>query len=167
MIRLAAGDRFGRLTFVEQLPALPAHLHRVARWRCDCGALTVVATTRVKNGYTKSCGCLVIENSRRVNLKHGMRRSPEYTSWTAMKMRCLVPSNKDYPRWGGRGVTVCGRWRDSFEDFLADMGPKPSPRHTLDRWPNNDGNYEPGNCRWATPKEQALNRRARVNRRHL
>jgi hypothetical protein len=93
-------------------------------------------------------------------LKHGHRgpkRTPEYRAWDAMKTRCYCPSTIRFERWGGRGITVCDRWKNSFENFLADMGPKPSSRHSLDRYPNKDGNYEPGNCRWATNSQQIRN----------
>jgi hypothetical protein len=87
------------------------------------------------------------------------RISPEYTSWQAMKARCSNPNLSAFKYYGGRGISVCARWRDSFEEFLADMGRRPSMAHTLDRFPNNNGNYEPGNVRWATKSEQLKNRR--------
>lgn len=93
--------------------------------------------------------------------KHGMHGTPTYGSWRSMKRRCHDPKHKSYPRYGARGVAVCDRWRESFESFLADMGPRPNGK-TLDRFPNPNGHYEPGNCRWATPAEQARNRRDNV-----
>lgn len=92
--------------------------------------------------------------------RHGGTGTPEYECWCAMKQRCCNQRNPAFPRYGGRGVTICERWRRSFSEFLADMGPRPSMQHSLDRHPKNDGNYEPGNVRWATDTEQARNTRA-------
>lgn len=86
----------------------------------------------------------------------------EFGSWCNMRSRCFNPKDKGYPAYGARGITVCARWKHSFANFLEDMGPKPTPRHSIDRYPNNDGNYEPGNCRWATSKQQNRNRRDNV-----
>lgn len=94
------------------------------------------------------------------NATHGLTESPEYRSWCSMKARCCNPRNPSYARYGGRGITVCPRWLDSFENFLADVGNRPGPKYTIDRFPNNDGNYEPGNVRWATAQEQSRNRRS-------
>lgn len=122
---------------------------------CFCGNLSVAASGNLRWGKTKSCGCL----EGTINHKHcqGGKYSPEYQTWKGMIQRCTNPNKNSYPRYGGRGIEVCIRWR-LFENFLADMGPRPRGK-TLDRWPNNSGNYEPTNCRWATPKEQQNNRR--------
>jgi hypothetical protein len=100
--------------------------------------------------------------------KHGGSGTPEYRAWAAAKSRCSNPNATGYERYGGRGITMCERWRESFPAFLEDMGPKPSPQHSLDRFPDRDGNYEPGNCRWATFIQQMSTRRmARTHVRHL
>jgi hypothetical protein len=164
------GQRFGRLMVVlQEEPAADGRARFAAR--CDCGTHIVALGKRLKSGDTRSCGCLKDEISgarlRRVRLdrtRHGEAkrggRSPEYISWRSMINRCGNPKWHAFDRYGGRGITVCERWRASFENFVADMGRRPSPRHSLDRWPDRDGNYEPGNCRWATPVEQARNRGA-------
>ena len=105
-----------------------------------------------KSPYAKSC------ESCRVRGKHRLSYTPEYRAWQTMRLRCLEPSNSAYPAYGGRGITVCDRWKDSPQAFLDDMGPKPSPRHELDRIDNDHG-YEPGNCRWATRSQNDRNRR--------
>jgi len=147
-----------RLTLLAANVGRTADNHIVGRYQCKCGTEVSVAQSRVRNGYTKSCGCLAREESSRRATTHGMRQSPEYRSWQAMIGRCTSPTHKDYPRWGGAGISVCNRWAGSFEAFFADMGPRPSGT-TLDRYPDAAGNYERGNCRWATPKQQARNRR--------
>jgi hypothetical protein len=134
---------------------------------CDCGTSAVVSFKHLRNGASVSCGCFKRENAKRVNTKHGgsggwkgrVARAPEYNIWLAMKMRCTNPRAPHWHRYGGRGISVCDRWTgdDGFASFLADVGPRPSPDHSIDRFPNNDGNYEPGNVRWATDLEQARN----------
>lgn len=147
-----------RLTLIRPRVGRTADKHVVGLYRCACGAEVRVAQSRVRNGYTKSCGCLAREESSRRATTHGMRNSPEYSSWQAMLGRCTNPAHKDFPKWGGAGIGVCDRWANSFEAFLDDMGPRPDGT-TLDRYPDASGNYELGNCRWATPKQQARNRR--------
>ncbi len=131
--------------------------HRRVVARCECGTTKIVVFKNIKRG--QSDGCRSCGHLGKV-ATHGQSKSPEYRAWCLMITRCTNPNRAKWSEYGGRGITVCDRWRHSFENFLADMGRKPSPRHSLDR-ENNDGNYEPTNCRWATDKQQANNRRKR------
>lgn len=153
---ITPGMRFERLTVLRKgTPARYGH----PRWdcRCDCGKEVTVRQSMLVAQQTKSCGCLARDLSVARSTKHGMFGTPEYHAWTHMKGRCNSPSHSDYRNYGGRGISVCPAWQ-SFENFLADMGLRPSPQHSLDRI-NNDGDYEPLNCRWATVIEQSRNRR--------
>ncbi len=118
--------------------------------RCICGLIRDVQAGNIENGSSVSCGCVH-------KTKHGGIETTEYTIWKGIKQRCLNPKNKHYDRYGGRGINVCERWLHSFPNFLADVGKRPSKQHSLDRFPNNDGNYEPGNVRWATQSQQMRN----------
>ena len=146
-----AGKRFGQLLVVERQGSMPGGQ---TAWLClcDCGNKHVAAAHNLKSGNVKSCGC-------GQGVRHGGRFKPEYKVWCNMKVRCYNPKATDYKYWGGRGITVCERWRgkDGFKNFLADMGPRPKGL-TLDRI-NTNGNYEPANCRWATWLVQSNNRR--------
>ena len=157
MSGIGVGEVFGRLTVVREA----RHGSRKGRRYlcvCDCGAETIINGSQLRVGHTTSCGCA--RNAWPVGHRatHRASKTREYNVWVKVKQRCLNAQCRDYQYYGGRGIRVCDRWRDSFEAFLGDMGHRPSEAHSLDRI-NNDGHYEPGNVRWATRSEQMRNSR--------
>lgn len=161
-VTLLAGQRFGRWTLLERAPTRRAVSNHTRWWCiCDCGTRRALRATILYRGRSQSCGCLVADKLRERQTTHGMFGTPLYRIWCGMLRRCRNPTDKNYPRYGGRGIKVCERWQQ-FENFYADIPPRPSPRHSLDRRDNN-GHYEPNNVRWATPQEQQNNLRS--NRR--
>lgn len=165
-IKLPKHPRFVNLTGKKFNRYLVLHLVKSSnegfKWlcRCECGTEKEVFGCSLKNGTTKSCGCFKIEFNKRIRKVHKKSNPLEYNSWVGLKSRCLNISDRAYKDYGGRGITVCDRWlgADGLQNFINDMGKRPNANYSIDRI-NNNGNYEPSNCRWATAKEQSRNNR--------
>lgn len=157
------GNRYGRLRVISEHIYNPSRQSAFWLCECDCGKQTIVGGPSLRKGNTKSCGCLQKEAAAAAQRTHGCSArgvlTPEYTAWASMKSRCgSNPKRKSYPDYAGRGIAICQRWLDSFENFLEDVGLKPDSSYELDRIDVN-GNYEPGNCRWASKRVNRRNRR--------
>ena len=157
------GQRFGRLVVTGEAP----HIRGERAWAtlCDCGKTGQSTTGKLRGGNTSSCGCLAIDNLRARRTTHGCTGTPEHSIWMGITKRCTYQGDRCWPLYGGRGIRVCDEWQGpvGFAAFLAHVGPRPSPQHSIDRI-DSDGHYEPGNVRWAPPDAQANNKR---NSRHL
>lgn len=160
------GRRYGRFTVIKisSIGCGPTKWH----CRCDCGNERIVDGCRLKNGTSRSCGCLRSELQKINTTTHGKSKSPDmiesgYKCYGSMKERCLNKNHVAYPQYGGRGISICSRWlgRNGFSNFIQDMGPRPSIKHSIDRIDVN-GCYEPSNCRWSDKSQQSCNRRNNV-----
>ena len=154
------GERFERLMVISRAGS---SAQGKALWlcRCDCGNLTTVQGSNLRNGHTQSCGCLQSETTRKRNFVHGKRKTKTYAVWGTMLQRCINPNNHKYKNYGGRGIKICDEWANDFQAFYSHVSQLPhfgEIGYSFDRI-NNEGNYEPGNVRWATARQQRLNQR--------
>jgi hypothetical protein len=152
-ITIEPGQKFDRLTVVTSLGVIKSH--SMCEVLCDCGKVKIVTATSLKNGKTRSCGCLKIEGLLARSSSHCLSKTPLYSVWKDMMRRCLNPESHEYKNYGERGITVCDAWRNP-ETFIAECPAKPDGPYHFDRI-ENDGNYEPGNVRWSTRSESMRN----------
>lgn len=163
-LNIEIGAKYNKLTVIS-FDGKNENGHFMYKCSCDCGNYIITRGSALISGNTKGCGCLNgvwNENHYKSIITHGAtvggKRTPEYQAYVRMIQRCYNPNVERYPNYGGRGITVCDRWLKSFENFLEDMGERPSPSHSLDRYPDVNGNYEPSNCRWGTQRQQSSNK---------
>lgn len=160
----SAGDKIGNCIYVQEEAGRISggKLRRRAKFICYCGKEFIATLNSVKYKSITSCGCYKSQRIKEIKTKHGKRDVPEYDVWCHLRSRCRNEKDSQYHNYGGRGIKVCDEWYDSFERFYNDMGQRPSSDHSLDRFPDKNGNYEPSNCRWATQKQQMNNYRGNV-----
>lgn len=162
VFRDRTGDQYGRLTVIGLSTRLERRSNGIYNrfWNClcDCGNTVEVCSGNLPSGHTQSCGCFKAERIHEGTYKHGLIHTSEYWAWSSMRRRCYDTNDKGYKNYGARGITVCDRWIESFENFISDMGMKPSPKHSVER-KNNDSGYSPENCIWGTRAQQNSNRR--------
>lgn len=156
------GKKFGMMTIIKHggwvIDKYGVKSKILVLCKCECGTIAKTEFNKLINGKVMSCGCYNSIVNRQMRTTHGKADSSEYNTWRSLIDRCYNTKNLGYKNYGGRGITVCDRWLESFENFYADMGDRPSPKLTIDRENNNLG-YSPENCRWATYSQQSLNKR--------
>jgi hypothetical protein len=161
---MRAGEQHARWTLLEDA----FYAMEKVRCRCECGTEKAAVAQAIRRGMSRSCGCFRAERAKELRTTHGLAEHPLYSTWYLMVRRCTSPKDRVWADYGGRGITVCGRWLgpEGLSNFIADVGPKPTPKHEIDRI-NNNGDYQPDNCAWVTRAEQLRNTRPKVHNKQL